>query len=40
VILEYKTGSAERIVTQTSVAEVAKYRDTYVAAHCLLIRPP
>jgi hypothetical protein len=37
VMLECKTGNPDRIVTQTSVAEAAKYRDTYAAAHCILV---
>jgi len=38
-MLECKTGSASGFVTQPNVAEAAKYRDTYDAAHCLLIGP-
>jgi len=39
VMLECKTGSANGFVTQPNVAEAAKYREKYGAAHCLLVGP-
>lgn len=39
VMVECKTGSANGFVTQPNVAEAAKYREKYGAAHCLLVGP-
>ncbi|HEY0395117.1 MAG TPA: M4 family metallopeptidase [Candidatus Elarobacter sp.] len=38
-MIECKTGSANGFVTQPNVAEAAKYRETYGAAHALLVGP-